>query len=144
MSPPAYAQANDGAKYGGVKVCAGCHQTQAQRWETSHHALAMEQGRFFRGRGVRSSHSPRHMAGSGAMAGLACHSEAGPGGRVLSLPVGSDYVTIRKNLPPIVNQIFQTMRCDVEGRSIDGRLIPSRGLGALRFQYFVNLVLDSA
>ena len=42
-------------------------------------------------------------------------------------------MSIRKNLPPIVNQIFQTMRCDVQRRSIDGCLITSRGFGALRF-----------
>ena len=38
------AQADDAAKatYIGVEVCAGCHQTQAERWKTSHHALAME------------------------------------------------------------------------------------------------------
>ena len=42
MSAPAYAQANDAAKYVGVEICAGCHQTQAERWKTSHHALAME------------------------------------------------------------------------------------------------------
>ncbi len=40
----AYAQADDAVKasYVGVEVCAGCHQTQAERWKTSHHALAME------------------------------------------------------------------------------------------------------
>ena len=42
ISASAYSQANDGAKYVGVEVCAGCHQTQAERWKTSHHALAME------------------------------------------------------------------------------------------------------
>ena len=42
MSAPAKAQANDAAKYVGVEICAGCHQTQAERWKTSHHALAME------------------------------------------------------------------------------------------------------
>ena len=38
------ARADDAAKatYIGVEVCAGCHQTQAERWKTSHHALAME------------------------------------------------------------------------------------------------------
>ena len=41
-SAQAYAQANDAAKYVGVEICAGCHQTQAERWKTSHHALAME------------------------------------------------------------------------------------------------------
>src|ERR1035437_4500151 len=41
MSAPVRAQ-NDAAKYVGVEVCAGCHQTQAERWKTSHHALAME------------------------------------------------------------------------------------------------------
>ena len=41
---PRRAQADDVAKanYVGVEVCAGCHQTQAERWKTSHHALAME------------------------------------------------------------------------------------------------------
>ncbi len=38
----AYAQADGAAKYVGVEVCAGCHQPQAERWKTSHHALAME------------------------------------------------------------------------------------------------------
>lgn len=38
----ACAQANDPAKYVGVEVCTGCHKTQAERWKTSHHALAME------------------------------------------------------------------------------------------------------
>jgi hypothetical protein len=42
MSAPANAQANDAAKYVGVEICAGCHQTQVERWKTSHHALAME------------------------------------------------------------------------------------------------------
>jgi len=39
-----YAQAKDAvnASYVGVEVCAGCHQTPAERWKTSHHALAME------------------------------------------------------------------------------------------------------
>ena len=38
------AQADDPVKatYVGVEVCAGCHQAQAERWKTSHHALAME------------------------------------------------------------------------------------------------------
>src|ERR1035437_7108783 len=41
---PNRAQADDAVKatYVGVEVCAGCHQTQAERWKTSHHALAME------------------------------------------------------------------------------------------------------
>ena len=41
---PNRAQADDPVKatYVGVEVCAGCHQTQAERWKTSHHALAME------------------------------------------------------------------------------------------------------
>jgi len=41
---PKRAQADDAARptYVGVEVCAGCHQTQAERWKTSHHALAME------------------------------------------------------------------------------------------------------
>ena len=42
ISVPARAQANVTAKYVGAEVCAGCHQTQAERWKTSHHALAME------------------------------------------------------------------------------------------------------
>ena len=42
MSAPAKAQASDAAKYVEVEICAGCHQTQAERWKTSHHALAME------------------------------------------------------------------------------------------------------
>ena len=36
------AQAADAAKYVGVEVCTGCHQTEAERWRTSHHAMAME------------------------------------------------------------------------------------------------------
>ena len=36
------AQADDPARYVGPEACAGCHQTQAKRWKTSHHALAME------------------------------------------------------------------------------------------------------
>jgi cytochrome c553 len=41
---PKRAQADEPVKatYVGVEVCAGCHQTQAERWKTSHHALAME------------------------------------------------------------------------------------------------------
>jgi Flp pilus assembly protein TadD len=41
---PKRAQADDAVKatYVGVEVCAGCHQTEAERWKTSHHALAME------------------------------------------------------------------------------------------------------
>jgi predicted CXXCH cytochrome family protein len=41
---PKDARADDAVKaaYVGVEVCAGCHQTQAERWKTSHHALAME------------------------------------------------------------------------------------------------------
>ena len=41
---PRHAQADDAVKasYVGAEVCAGCHQTQAERWKTSHHALAME------------------------------------------------------------------------------------------------------
>ena len=41
---PQHAQADDAVKasYVGAEVCAGCHQTQAERWKTSHHALAME------------------------------------------------------------------------------------------------------
>lgn len=40
-SAQACAQANETAKYVGVEICAGCHQTQAERWKASHHALAM-------------------------------------------------------------------------------------------------------
>ncbi len=36
------AQTDSPAKYVGVEVCAGCHQTQVDRWKKSHHALAME------------------------------------------------------------------------------------------------------
>ena len=36
------AQADVKATYIGPEVCAGCHQTEAQLWKTSHHALAME------------------------------------------------------------------------------------------------------
>jgi len=36
------AQADEDAKYVGAEVCAGCHQTETQRWTKSHHALAME------------------------------------------------------------------------------------------------------
>jgi predicted CXXCH cytochrome family protein len=36
------AVADDAAKYVGVEVCAGCHQTEAERWKSSHHALAMD------------------------------------------------------------------------------------------------------
>src|SRR4051794_29930460 len=39
---PAHADDVVKASYVGVEVCAGCHQTQAERWKTSHHALAME------------------------------------------------------------------------------------------------------
>ena len=39
---PTCAQTDGPAQYVGVEVCAGCHQTQAERWKTSHHALAME------------------------------------------------------------------------------------------------------
>ena len=42
---PKLAQADDTAvkaTYVGVEVCAGCHQTQAERSKTSHHALAMQ------------------------------------------------------------------------------------------------------
>ncbi len=44
MLAPKLARADDAVKasYVGVEVCAGCHQTQAERWKTSHHALAME------------------------------------------------------------------------------------------------------
>jgi predicted CXXCH cytochrome family protein len=42
MPVPAGAQTDSAAKYVGVQVCAGCHQTQAERWKTSHHSLAME------------------------------------------------------------------------------------------------------
>ena len=38
------ARADDAVKatYVGVEACSGCHKTQAERWKTSHHALAME------------------------------------------------------------------------------------------------------
>ena len=36
------AQAADAAKYVGAEVCAGCHQTEAEHWKRSHHALAMQ------------------------------------------------------------------------------------------------------
>ena len=41
---PKPAQADDAVKanYVGPQVCAGCHQAQAERWKTSHHASAME------------------------------------------------------------------------------------------------------
>jgi Flp pilus assembly protein TadD len=41
---PKRVQADDAVKatHVGVEVCAGCHQTQAERWKTSHHAQAME------------------------------------------------------------------------------------------------------
>ncbi len=42
LMPAARAQVGGAANYVGVEVCAGCHQTQAERWKTSHHALAME------------------------------------------------------------------------------------------------------
>ena len=42
MPVPARAQPDSAAKYVGVEVCAGCHQTQAEHWKTSHHALAMQ------------------------------------------------------------------------------------------------------
>ena len=44
LMAPNCAQADDTVKttYVGVEVCAGCHQMQAERWKTSHHALAME------------------------------------------------------------------------------------------------------
>jgi hypothetical protein len=42
LAPKRAQAADDAAKYVGVEVCAGCHQTQAERWKTSHHALAME------------------------------------------------------------------------------------------------------
>ena len=42
MLVPTRAQTDGPAQYVGVEVCAGCHQTQAERWKTSHHALAME------------------------------------------------------------------------------------------------------
>jgi predicted CXXCH cytochrome family protein len=35
-------KAEDTAKYVGVEICASCHQSQAQLWSKSHHALAME------------------------------------------------------------------------------------------------------
>jgi predicted CXXCH cytochrome family protein len=41
---PKRAPADDAVKanYVGAEVCAGCHQAEAERWKTSHHALAME------------------------------------------------------------------------------------------------------
>ena len=42
ISAPAGAQIDSAAKYVGVEVCTGCHQTEAERWKKSHHALAME------------------------------------------------------------------------------------------------------
>ena len=58
------------------------------------------------------------------------------------LPAGSNCGPIRKNLPAIVNQILQTMRRNIQGGSIHGSLVASRGLGTLRFQDVVNLVFD--
>ena len=42
MPVPARPQAGSAAYYVGPEVCAGCHQTEAERWKNSHHALAME------------------------------------------------------------------------------------------------------
>ena len=42
MTAPARGQTDSAAKYVGVEVCAGCHQTQAEHWKKSHHALAMQ------------------------------------------------------------------------------------------------------
>jgi predicted CXXCH cytochrome family protein len=42
MLVPTRTQADSAANYVGVDVCAGCHQTHAERWKKSHHALAME------------------------------------------------------------------------------------------------------
>ena len=42
ISAPAGAQIDSAAKYVGVEVCAGCHQTEVERWKKSHHAVAME------------------------------------------------------------------------------------------------------
>ena len=42
MPVPADAQIDGAAKYVGVEVCAGCHQSEVERWKNSHHALAME------------------------------------------------------------------------------------------------------
>jgi predicted CXXCH cytochrome family protein len=42
MPAPAGAQIDSAAKYVGVEVCAGCHQTEVEHWKKSHHALAME------------------------------------------------------------------------------------------------------
>jgi predicted CXXCH cytochrome family protein len=36
------AQAEEVATYVGVNACAGCHQTEAEHWRKSHHALAMQ------------------------------------------------------------------------------------------------------
>ena len=42
MPAPARAQIDSVAKYVGAEVCAECHQTQAEHWKKSHHALAMQ------------------------------------------------------------------------------------------------------
>jgi hypothetical protein len=52
-------------------------------------------------------------------------------------------VSIRKDLPAIVNQILQTMRRDIQGCSIHGIFVASRGLGALCIQDVIDLVFDS-
>jgi predicted CXXCH cytochrome family protein len=41
MLAPTRTWADGTGSYVGVDVCAGCHQTQAERWKKSHHALAM-------------------------------------------------------------------------------------------------------
>lgn len=42
MPAPAGAQVDSAAEYVGVEDCAGCHQTERERWKRSHHAVAME------------------------------------------------------------------------------------------------------
>jgi predicted CXXCH cytochrome family protein len=42
MLVPTRTRADGTGNYVGVDVCAGCHQTQAEHWRKSHHALAME------------------------------------------------------------------------------------------------------
>jgi hypothetical protein len=59
------------------------------------------------------------------------------------LSAESDCGSTRKNLPSIVNQILQTVRRNIQGCSIQGSLVASLGLGALRFQDIVNLVFDA-
>jgi hypothetical protein len=42
LTRPAQAEDAVKANYVGVQACAGCHQAEAERWKTSHHAFAME------------------------------------------------------------------------------------------------------